>query len=91
MSANNNKCTNMIFKNPYKKKSDIVNIITVLIALGFIPFFNNYPYLTVTTVMLIYANILSTLVVNKLVRILLMIIFLAILAVCFMKGFQTPS
>lgn len=81
----------MIFRNPYKEKSDIVNIIFVLIALGFIPFLNNYPYLTVNTVMLIYANILSTLVVNKLVRILLMIIFLAILVIYFMNGLQIHS
>ena len=81
----------MIFRNPYKEKSDIVNIIFVLIALGIIPFAHKYLYVIINIVILIYVNILSTLVVNKLVRILLMIIFLAILAVCFMKGFQTPS
>lgn len=81
----------MIFRNPYKEKSDIVNIIFVLIALGIIPFAYKYLYLIINIVILIYANILSTLVVNKVIRILLMIIFLAGLAVCLMKGLQTTS
>lgn len=81
----------MIFRNPFTQKSDIVNIIFVLIALGFIPFFNNHLYSTITTVLLIYANILSFLVVNKLIRILLMIIFLAAFVVCFINEFQILS
>lgn len=80
----------MIFRNPFKQKSDIVNIIFVLIALGFIPFLNNHLYAIITTVIMIYAFIFSTLIVNKLIRILFIIIFLAALIVCTINGIQSP-
>lgn len=72
----------MIFRNPFKQKNDIVNLISVLVFVGAMPFLYDHLYAIVATVIMVYSFALSILITNKLVRILIAIIFLGVLVVC---------